>query len=122
MAFSTHLADRIRAALAERDDVEEKKMFGGLCFMVAGHMCVGIVGDDLMVRVGPDAYEASLAKPHARHMDFTGRPLKGMVYVEATGITTKRTLTTWVGRGLSFVLSLPPKAPKPRRSPRPRRR
>ncbi len=119
MAYSEELAQRIRDCLEDRVPFEERKMFGGLCFTVHGHMVAGVVDDELMVRVGPDAYEACLKKPHAREMDFTGRPLKGMVYVGVAGIKTKRSLTTWLGRGVEFVGSLPPKKPK---KPRPRKR
>ena len=110
MAYDEQLATRIRAVLADaQTPVVEKKMFGGLCFMVSGHMCVGIVHDDLMVRVGPNAYEKALTLAHARPMDFTGRPLRGMVYVAAAGVKTKRQLVSWLDRGRSFVNSLPPK-------------
>ena len=109
MAFSEELADRTRVVLAERTRWDERKMFGGLAFMVAGHMCCGIIGDELMVRVGPDAYEEALSEPEAREMDFTGRPLRGMVYVSTAGVGTPEELAAWVDRGLRFVRSLPPK-------------
>ena len=79
MAYAEELADRVRKALAGIDGISERRMFGGLAFMVAGNMCCGIVGEELMVRVGPEAYARALSRPHARAMDFTGRPLKGMV-------------------------------------------
>ncbi|MEK7833638.1 MAG: TfoX/Sxy family protein, partial [Acidobacteriota bacterium] len=88
MAFSEKLADRIRKQLESENGVVEKKMFGGLAFMVNGNMSCGVVGEDLMVRVGPEAYESALAEPDAREMDFTGRPMKGMIYVTADGIRT----------------------------------
>jgi len=84
-------------------------MFGGLAFLVAGNMAVGILGDTLMVRVGGDAYEQALARHHAREMDFTGRPMRGFVLVDAPGIRTKHTLERWVDRGLDFAESLPAK-------------
>jgi len=84
-------------------------MFGGLAFMVKGHMCCGIVGEDLVVRVGADAHEEALSQPHARAMDFTGRPMKGFVYVGPLGYRTTLGLKTWIRRGLCFVSSLPPK-------------
>lgn len=87
----------------------EKKMFGGLSFMVKGHMCCGVVGDELMVRVGPDGYEAALERPHARPMDFTGKPLKGFVYVAAQGFSTQSTLERWIRLALEFVETLPAK-------------
>jgi TfoX/Sxy family transcriptional regulator of competence genes len=117
MAYDERLADRVRRALAARDDVSERKMFGGIAFMVAKGMAVGIVADDLMVRVGPDAWEDALARPHARPMDFTGKPMKGFVYVAAPGINTPRALATWVDRALVFVDGLAT-APKPKRKPK----
>lgn len=84
-------------------------MFGGLAFMVNGHMCCGIVGEDLVVRVGPEGHKEALSQPHARAMDFTGRPIKGFVYVGPGGYRTKSALRSWFKRGLHFVMSLPPK-------------
>ena len=84
-------------------------MFGGLAFMVNGHMCCGIVGRNFVVRTGPKQYEAALSKPHARPMDFTGRPMRGFVYVGPDGCQLTRDLKAWIQRGLHFVLSLPPK-------------
>ncbi len=112
MAYDETLAARVRSALADQPGLSEKRMFGGLCYLLNGNMCCGIVGDTLMVRVGPDAYESALAKPHAREMDFTGRPLRGMVYVAPDGVRADSTLTTWVHRGTAFAASLPPKRPK----------
>jgi len=109
MAFDEGLAQRIRETLDERIGVSEKKMFGGLCFLVGGNMACGVIGEELMVRVGPDAYEDSLAQPHAREMDFTGRALRGMVYVSAEGAEEDADLSTWVGRGAGFAASLPVK-------------
>ena len=109
MAYNEDLADRIRIALEARAGVVEKKMFGGLTFMVDGHMCCGVIQDTLMVRVGPDAHEDALAEPHARPMDFTGRALKGMVYVGPGGLQPDAALGRWVERGLAFVRSQPPK-------------
>jgi TfoX/Sxy family transcriptional regulator of competence genes len=107
MPYDDVLADRVRRALASRRDIEEKRMFGGIAFMVAGRMACGLVGDTLMVRVGPDAYEVLLDAPHVRPMDFTGRPLKGFVYVEPEGIQTPRALRTWIQRALAFVDTQP---------------
>jgi TfoX/Sxy family transcriptional regulator of competence genes len=100
MAYDERLANRIRTALRGRDDVVEKKMFGGLTFMVAGKMACGVVHDDLMVRVGPDGHEAALAEPHTRPMDFTGRPMHGMVYVDPAGLATDAELVQWVDRAV----------------------
>jgi hypothetical protein len=109
MAYDERIAARIRRVVANRRDVEELRMFGGLCFMVRGHMACGIVGDDLMVRVGPASYDEALAEPHVREMDFTGKPLRGMVYVDRNGTSGEAGLGRWVGRGVEHALSLPPK-------------
>jgi hypothetical protein len=77
--------------------------------MVRGNMCCGVIGDRLMLRVGPGGYEAALSQPHARPMDFTGRPMKGMVYVEPAGFASPGDLKVWIGRAMAFTLSLPPK-------------
>ena len=109
MAYDEVLAARIRSLLAKRSDVTERKMFGGIAFMVADHMAVGVVRDDLMVRVGSDAEAAALAEPHARPMDFTGRPARGMVYVAPAGVASDADLAQWVERGAAYAASLPPK-------------
>lgn len=109
MAYDEMLAARVRDTLRRRRGVTEKRMFGGLAFMVHGNMCCGIVKDELMVRVGPDATDDALAQPHARPMDFTGKPMKGMVYVAPAGLRTDATLKAWVDRGMKFVKTLPPK-------------
>jgi hypothetical protein len=109
MAFDEGLAERIRDLVADQPGLSERKMFGGLCFMLVGYMCFGIVGSELMVRVGPDAYEETLGLPHAREMDFTGRSMKGMVYVEEAGLSEDEDLGEWLDRGTSYAGSLPPK-------------
>ena len=108
MAIDEGLAERIREALGTVDTVE-RKMFGGLAFMARGHMFIGIAKGTLMVRVGPTAYAAALARPHAREMDFTGRPMKGYVFVDPPGYEADTALEFWVKAGLSFVATLPPK-------------
>ena len=109
MAYDEGLAERLREAFSKRDDVVEKKMFGGLAFMVAGHMCVGVVDETLMARVGPERYMEALNRPHARKMDFTGRAMKGFVYVAAEGFESDSDLADWVVMCEGFVDSLPPK-------------
>ncbi len=84
-------------------------MFGGLAFMVNGHMSCGIVGENLVVRVGAGGYQDALSQPHARPMDFTGRPMQGFVYVAPPGYRSTAQLRAWIQRSLHFVLSLPPK-------------
>jgi len=109
MAYDEGLAERLRDVLSEQMSVTEKKMFGGLAFLWQGHMFCGIVGEELMVRVGAERYEQAHLEPHTRAMDFTGRPMKGYVYVEPEGFEADDELKNWVNRGLEFVLSLPPK-------------
>lgn len=109
MAYDEALEKRLRSAFSDYSDVEVKKMFGGLCFMVSKHMCCGIVGDRLMARVGPKKYSECLSEEHVHEMDFTGKAMKGMVYVSARGTAKDADLKKWVERGAQFVLSLPPK-------------
>ena len=109
MAYSEVLVQRLRSVFQDRADVVEKRMFGGLTFMVRGHMCCGVAGDDLTVRVGPEQYENSLLLPHARPMDFTGRAMKGLVFIEPAALNSDESLKDWVDRGLRFVSTLPEK-------------
>ncbi len=109
MPFNETLAGRVRQVLGNVPDVVEKRMFGGLAFMVGGHMCCGIVGEDLMLRVGAERYEEALEDHAARPMDFTGRPMRGMVYVSPAGTKNDEELADWVGRAIEFVETLPPK-------------
>lgn len=109
MAYDEGVAQRLREVLGEEDGVVEKKMFGGIAFMLHGNMCCGVVGEELMVRVGPEAHDDALAEPHARPMDFTGRPMKGMIYVGVRGFESDADLEAWVARGTSFAQSLPKK-------------
>ncbi len=103
MAYDEVLATRIREVLRDRDDVEERKMFGGIAFMVAGHMACGVIHDDLMVRVGEEGHDAALAAPHTRVMDFTHRPMRGMVYVSPAGVESDAELAQWVGRAVAYA-------------------
>jgi TfoX/Sxy family transcriptional regulator of competence genes len=109
MAFDEAVAERIRKALEGSPDVVEKRMFGGIAFMVRGNMCCGVIGDRLMLRVGPKGYETALSRPYARPMDFTGKPMKGMVYVEPVGFASTGDLKAWIARAMEFTLSLPAK-------------
>ncbi len=109
MAYDEGLAHRIRDHLDGVPGVRERKMFGGLAFMVAGHMCVGIMGDELMVRGGAGRNDELLARPHARVMDFTGKPMKGFVIVDIDGIAEDDQLGDWIDDALDFVQTLPPK-------------
>lgn len=109
MAYDEGLAERLREIFENHAVTEEKRMFGGICFMVLGHMCCGVVGDRLMARVGPENYDACLSRPHVREMDFTGKPMRGMVFVDSEGIAEDADLDRWVRTCLTFVHSLPPK-------------
>jgi len=108
MAIDEGLAARIREVLGTARTTE-RKMFGGLAFMSRGHMFIGIAKEALMVRVGPEAYPAALQRPHAREMDFTGRPMKGYVFVDPPGYERDADLAAWVQAGLAFVATLPAK-------------
>jgi TfoX/Sxy family transcriptional regulator of competence genes len=107
MAFDPELADRVRESLAPRTEFSERKMFGGLAFMVGGHMTCGVLGDDLVLRLGPDGADDALERPDVRPMDFTGRRMNGYVYVAA--VATDAELGDWLDRALAFVATLPPK-------------
>jgi TfoX N-terminal domain len=109
VAYDERLAERVRGLLGDHPRLREQKMFGGLAFLIAGNMAVGILGDSLMVRVGRDAYEAALDRPHTREMDLTGRPMHGFVLVDGAGTRTRPSLERWVDRGLAFAESLPAK-------------
>ncbi len=109
MAYDEGLAERVREALGHRSGITEKKMFGGLSFLVHGNMACGILGEELVVRTGPHGWSEALARPHAREMDLTGRSLTGFVYVGVAGIEADDALEDWVRRGAEFAASLPSK-------------
>jgi hypothetical protein len=107
VAYDERLVKRLRRVFADRPDVVEKKMFGGIAFMVRGHMCCGVNEDALMARVGPDQYEQSLARGHARKKDFTGKPMKGFIYFAREGIASAKALRSWVAICEKFKQALP---------------
>jgi hypothetical protein len=110
MAYDEDLANRIRDLIAAEPGLTEQKMFGGLAFLIGGHMSVGVSGQGgLMVRVPPDESDALAAKPHARPFEMRGRELRGWLRVDAEGVRTKRGLEPWVRRGVAYARSLPPK-------------
>jgi TfoX/Sxy family transcriptional regulator of competence genes len=109
MAYDDAVAHKVRKTLTKYTGITEKKMFGGLTFLLYGNMCCGITGNELMVRVGPQGYEKALSRPHTRKMDFTGKPLKGFVYVSPAGFGTKKDLEEWIEKATGFALSLSPK-------------
>ena len=109
MAYDEGLAQRIRESLDQVPDLVEKKMFGGVAFMVQGNMACGVHKDMLMVRVGPERYEETILMPHTRPFDMTGRPMKGWLLVEAGGMENETDLKDWLNQGIDFALTLPPK-------------
>lgn len=102
MAYDEKLADRVREQLSGQRKLEEKRMMGGLTFMVNAKMCVGILNDDLMVRLAPEVYDEALERPGCRAMDFTGRPMKGFVFVDPEGAKGAKQLNYWIGLALDF--------------------
>ena len=109
MAYDEKLAERVRAALANRDDVVEKLMFGGIAFMVRGHMSCGVVASTLMVRLAPADADRLMNAPHVRPMDFTGRPMRGFLYVDPPGTKTAATLRQWLERATAYAKAQPVK-------------
>ena len=108
MAYNAEIADRVLKMMVGREGLTERKMFGGIDFMLNGNMCFGVTNDDLMVRLGADGLEDALDQPHPRPMDFTGRPMKGFVFMDA-GAVGDRVLRQWIQRGVTFAESLPAK-------------
>ena len=109
MTYDEGLAERLRDTLRDYPDVIEKKMFGGNGLMIQGNLLCGIIGDELIVRVGPDQYESALAESHTKEFDFTGRHMKGWVAVTPDGFEDDEDLSAWVQMALDFVLTLPAK-------------
>ena len=109
MAFDENLADRIRHALARKKNIDEKKMFGGIGFLLNGNMLVGVWKDSLIVRLGHDDGDKALLEPHVRPFDITGRAMKGWLLVEPEGVQDDAELTAWIQQAAKFVGSLPAK-------------
>ena len=109
MPCDENLALRVTAALGDLPGLTEKKMFGGVGYLLNGNMACGIYKEYLIVRVGPDAHQDALAKPHTKIFDITGRPMTGWVMVAPEGVTDERSLASWVQQGMDFASSLPPK-------------
>jgi len=109
VAYDEGLAQRVREVLEEQNGFDEKKMFGGICFLLHGNMACGILNDEIIVRVGTENYEVLMKLPHTRKFDFTGRPMKGWVMVSHEGLESDDDLYEWVRRGVDYALSLPPK-------------
>jgi TfoX/Sxy family transcriptional regulator of competence genes len=112
MAYDEHLAQRIRELLADGEEVIEKKMFGGLTFMLRDKMFCGVMKDDMMVRCFPERYEELLEKPGCRPMDFTGRPMRGLLYVSIENLNTNKHLRWWLDVGIEFAMNPPDKKKK----------
>ena len=116
MACDEALAERIRVLLRNRRDVAERRMFGGAAFMIRGHMGCGIVGSTLMVRADPTDAARWLRTPHVRPMDFTGRPMRGFLFVDPPGVATAARLRAWIRRATAWVDAQPPKPPVQRQA------
>lgn len=109
MAYDEGVAQRVREALSDNKNITEKKMFGGIAFMLSGNMCVGVVKDQLMLRVGPEQYDKLLKMKHVKKMDFTGKAMKGFIYLQPDGFAEDDDLTIWLAKAILFVDSLPEK-------------
>ena len=109
MAYDEVLAQRVMEVLGEQPGLVDKKMFGGVGYMLYGNMACGVNQDVLIVRVGPEGYQEALAQPHVKPFDMTGRPMKGWVVVSAEGCQSDQALEAWVQRGVDFALTLEPK-------------
>lgn len=109
MAYNEKIADRIRKKLLNRPAFMERKMFGGVCFLIQGNMACGLINDDVIVRVGKKAYEDALALPHTKKFDTTGKAMTGWVMVSAQGHASDEDLNAWLQKGIDFTMSLPPK-------------
>ena len=109
MAYSKSLVERIRHLVARRRGITEKKMFGGVCFLLNGNMLVGVWKDSLIARVGKEAYDAALQNEHVKEFDITGRAMKGWVIVKPDGIDSDRQLVQWIDQAAEFVRTLPGK-------------
>jgi TfoX/Sxy family transcriptional regulator of competence genes len=115
--LNEELLSLVRRTIGPREDILEKRMFGGVAFLLDGKMTCGVSGNDLMIRVAPEDFEAGLAAPHTRPMDFTGRPLRGFLYLARSGWENAKIRKKWVLGSIEFAASLPAKKP---RKPRPR--
>lgn len=113
MAYDETLAEKVRTLLKSKKGFTEKKMFGGICFLLDGNMCGGVLKNELIVRVDPQQYENLKTRPNTREFDFTGRPMKGWIVVTAPGHQAPSDLKAWVDRGVQYAGSLPAKKKRP---------
>lgn len=109
MAYDEILAERVRSHLAGKPLLVEKKMFGGVGFLLQGNMACGVHGENLIVRVDPQEYETLLARPHVRPFDMTGKPMKGWIFVLPEGVEAEEELAGWIEKGVEFARKLPAK-------------
>ncbi|HBY93967.1 MAG: TfoX/Sxy family protein [Ardenticatenaceae bacterium] len=109
MPYDEHLARRVRVQLEQLSGLVEKKMFGGIAFMINGNMACGVNGEDLIVRVGPDQYQEAMTQPFVRVFDMTGRPMKGWIVIGPEGYESEDRLRGWIQQGVAFAQSLPAK-------------
>jgi TfoX/Sxy family transcriptional regulator of competence genes len=109
MVFDESVAARVRKALGRRKNITERKMFGGVAFLLDGNMCCGVLRDVLVLRLGTQGASEALREPHARPMDFTGKPMKSMIYVDPAGFSSDAALREWLRRALAFASELPVK-------------
>jgi hypothetical protein len=121
MSFDETLAGRVRKHFDGRRDFVEKHMFGGVCFMIRSRMCCGIIDSSLMVRLDPDEAERVVDQGHVRPMDFTGKPMRGYLFVDAEGIATPKALRSWIDRCVAYVETMPTKRPGSARRRHPRK-
>lgn len=121
MAYEQVWVDRLQLALMDIDGIESRKMFGGVCFMLRGHMLAGTMDEGIMVRVGPEKYEHCLDLPGARTLQPPFRPMKGLITIEAEHMPDQEAIRYWLDYGLAFVNSLPAKKPARKRKPRPKK-
>lgn len=117
MSYDQTVAQRVRDVFADGPSVDEKAMFGGLAFMLDGKMCCGIIESDLVLRIGPEQAETALSRAHVRPMDFTGKPMKGYVYVAPAGYRDRRSLESWINMAVQFVSTLSRSPSRKRASP-----
>lgn len=117
--LNEELVDLVRQTIGPRQDIAEKRMFGGVAFLLEGKMSCGVVGDDLMLRISPEDFEAGLSEAHTRPMDFTGRPMRGFLYLAREGWEDRTIRKRWIDSGIAYAASLPAKKPRKARPPRP---
>ena len=117
MVYDEKLAGRIRSAIGDRHEVVEKKMFGGITFMIEGKMACGVLNDDFVAKIDRAHWEEAIARPHARAMDFIGRPMPGMVYVAPAGVRAAAMLRRWIDESVAFALASPARKKPAKKKP-----